>query len=190
MANTNAPFGLRPIGHLLNGDPQLSPYKIASEYNTALGRGDLIKLAGTSRNIVAAAAGDTNVIGVFAGVEYTNSDGQRVWTDYWTASAVGTNIVAYVWDDPFIIWAAQADTYAETDQGALCDIVVGTPSATNRRSTSYAQVSSTATNGKTLRIEGLIERPDNAVGAYAKIRVTFAEHARLTPHSGTGGQGV
>jgi hypothetical protein len=190
MANTNAPFGLRPIGHLLNGDPQLSPYKIASEYNAALGRGDLVKLAGTSRNIVIAAAGDTNVIGVFAGVEYTNSDGQRVWTDYWTASAVGSNIVAYVWDDPFIIWEAQADTYAETDQGALCDIVVGTPSATNRRSTSYAQAGTTATNGKTLRIEGLVERPDNAVGAYAKIKVTFAEHARLTPHGATGGQGV
>ena len=190
MANTNASFGLRPIGHLLNGDPQLSPYKIASAYGTALGRGDLVKLTGSSRNIAAAAAGDTTVIGVFAGVEYNNSDGQRVWTDYWPASATGTNIVAYVWDDPFILFEAQADSYAETDQGALCDIVVGTPSSSKCRSTSYAEVSSTATNGKTLRIEGLIERVDNAVGAYAKIKVSFAEHARLTPHSGTGGQGV
>lgn len=190
MANTNAPFGLRPSRHLLNGDPPTTSYKIASGYSTALGKGDLVKLAGTSGNIVVAAAGDTNVIGVFAGVEYNNSDGQRVWSDYWPASATGTNIIAYVWEDPFIVWEVQADSYAVTDQGALCDIVVGTPSSTKLSSTSYAQVSSTATNGKTLRIEGLVERVDNAVGAYAKILVTFAEHARLTPHSGTGGQGV
>lgn len=190
MANTNAPFGLIPVGHIQNATIQQRPYKIASTYSTALGRGDLVKLAGTSGNIAVAAAGDTNVIGIFAGVEYTNSDGQRVWTDYWPASTTATNVIAYVWDDPFIIWEAQADSYAVTDQGALCDIVVGTPSSTSKRSTSYAEVSSTATSGKTLRIEGLVDRVGNATGAYAKILVTFAEHARLTPYNATGGQGV
>ena len=190
MANINAPFGLRPIGHLTNSDYQLSSYRIASGYSTALGRGDPVELAGTSRNIQVYTAGNTNCIGVFAGVEYTNSDGQRVFSGYWPASTTATNIIAYVWDDPFIIWEIQADSYAETAQGQLGDIVMGTPSSSKQSSTSYITASSTATNGRTLRIEGLVERPDNAVGSYAKIRVTFAEHARLTPYNATGGQGV
>ena len=45
----------------------------------------------------------------------------------------------------------------------------------------------TGTTGTNLRIMGLVNRPDNAYGAYAKIRVMFAEHVLGRVVSGVGG---
>jgi hypothetical protein len=188
MSNSNAPCGFSPIRRN-GGEIRRTPYSIASGYNTALGQGDPVQLTGTGTNIQVCAAGQVNAIGVFAGCEYTDAQGQRHWTDYWPANQTGTNIVAYVWDDPMQEFEIQADSAAAGDIGALADWVVGTPSATTKMSTTYLAVTgnATGTDSKGIRLMRLTDKPNNAYGAYAMLEVRFAEHALLTGAASAGG---
>jgi hypothetical protein len=62
--------------------------------------------------IALAAAGGTLVTGAagaFQGVEYTPANGRRVVSNYWPASQVATEIVAYLTTDPWIVYEIQAN---------------------------------------------------------------------------------
>jgi hypothetical protein len=190
MANADNAIGFVPIKHKTGGEIRLTEYSIASAYNTALGKGDPVALTGTSDNIAKSAATDINPIGVFAGVRYTDTLGNPVFSEYWTASAAtkgSKDAVALVWDDPMIVFRIQCDTLALADVGTVADWDAGTPSATTRLSGCELVASATGTTGKSVRIMCLSDIPDNAVGAYAKADVMFAAHALLTGIAGAGG---
>lgn len=188
MANTNAPRGFVPVRHLTGGQITLREFSIASGYAANLGAGDPVELTGTGTNIQLAAAQNVDNLGVFAGVRYTNSSGERVYSGYWASGTTGTDIVALVYCDPMIVFEIQADSAAAGDVGALADWTVGAPSATTQQSTTYLTVNgATGTTGKSIRILGLSPKIDNAFGAYAKLEVVFAEHALLTGAAGAGG---
>ena len=188
MANVNAPRGFVPVRTLHGGPITLREYSSASGYAANLGAGDPVELTGTGTNIQLAAAQNVDNLGVFAGVHYTNSSGDRVYSGYWASGTTGTDIVALVYVDPMIIYEIQADSVAAADVGALADWTVGTPSVTTQQSTTYLAVSSaTATTGKSIRIVKLASKVDNAYGAYAKLEVVFAEHIFLTGAAAAGG---
>ena len=68
MANTNAPFGLKPIKVLGGGCPKPSgDYSIASTYGSSIFRGMPVEMTGTGTNVQQAAAGNVDNIGVFYG---------------------------------------------------------------------------------------------------------------------------
>lgn len=184
MANTNSPFGFIPRRH--KGINELSPYPIASGYATTIGFGDPVQFVGDG-TIAQAEAGNVDNIGIFQGCEYTNSEGQRVWSEHWPASTTATNIIAYVDDDPFVVFEAQVTTYAATLQGSHVDWVIGAPDTGKGRSKTYLDAGTTATSGKGVRVLGLSPSPDNATGAYAKVLCMFAEHAFLTGTNSAGG---
>jgi hypothetical protein len=188
MANTNAPFGLRPIKHVAGGQIRTSEYSIASAYGTSIYTGDVVELTGTGRNVEKAAAANVDNIGVFAGCRYVNSKGEQVFSQYWPASTTATDIVAFVYDDPNLVFECQADGAVAAEMQLLVDWNVGTGSTTTGQSGLYAVVSGTsATTGGSLRVMGLIDRPGNAYGSYAKIEVMFAEHVLSRVVSGVGG---
>ena len=183
MANTDNANGFQPVSKV----PSTGEYTIASAYGTALGRGDPVELTGTGRNIQKAAAQNVDNIGVFAGCSYVDSQGNPVWSDYWPASTVGTDIKAYVWDNPHEVFKVQCDTLAEGDVGALADWDAGTPDSNTRCSGVELVASSTGTSGKSIRILRLNRAPDNAYGTYAVADVVFAEHTLLTGAAGASG---
>jgi hypothetical protein len=188
MANTNAPFGMRPIRHLSGGQIRTSEYSIASEYSTSIYTGDVVELTGTGRNVSKAAAANMDNIGVFAGCRYVNSKGEQVFSQYWPASTAATDIVAFVYDDPDLVFEVQADGAVADEMQLLANWNVGTGSTTTGQSGLYAVVSGTSsTTGKSLRVMGLIDRPGNAYGSYAKIEVMFATHVLGRVVSGVGG---
>lgn len=185
MANINAPFGLRPIRHLKGGEARFAaPYTIASDYATKIYRGDVVEMTGTGRNIAQAAAENVDNIGVFAGCRF-KWQGKYHWANYWPANTAYTDVEAYVYDDPGIVFEVQADSIAAADVGALCDWAVGTGDDVFERSGLYATASTTGTTGKALRILGL--RSDQSYAAYGNIEVVFAEHALATGAAGAGG---
>lgn len=191
MANTNAPFGFSPVGQHGNScaSVPINPYSIASAYNTALKKGDPVKLTGTGTNIALAAAGETPC-GVFKGCKYVDSQNRTIYSDYWPASNTtfdGTDAEALVWDSPQTVFRIQADTCAKTDVMAHCDWVYGAGSTLTQISGTYAEGSSTATSGKGLRIIRLNPTIGNDYGAYAVVDVLFAEHYYLGVTSGAGG---
>lgn len=180
MANTNAPYGFVPI-RMASGNKNIpiEQFTIADNYSTKIHTGTVIKMTGTGRNIVPAAAGDTTNAGVFCGCRYEDINGKIVHSNYYPGDANATNIIALVYADPTIVFRAQCDTLAAGDVGALADLIVGTGNDMYGRSSSYTEASSTATSGKSLRILGLYETPGNVYGAYAQAEVMFAEHIRL-----------
>jgi len=187
MANTNAPFGLRPVRLFNGGDIRSTEYSIASAYGTKIYLGDVVQMTGTGTNIEVAAGGNVDNIGVFAGCSYINEQGRPTWSHYWPASSSFTQVKAYVWDDPNIIFEAQADTLAEADIGLLADWDDGTGSTLTGLSGRSLAASSGATTGKSLRILRLAPTPGNAYGAYAKVEVMFQEHVLKGTVSGVGG---
>lgn len=188
MANVDAACGLRPVKVLGGGSPQPSGgYSIASGYAANIFFGMPVEMTGTGTNIQQAAAGNVDNIGVFAGVAYTNAQGKRVFSKFWPASTVATDVEAFVYDDPNIIYEAQCDALAEADVGLLTDWDGVTGSTTTGMSTAELAASSGATTGQSLRILRLVDRPDNAYGNYAKAEVVFVEHALHTGAAGAGG---
>ena len=116
MANKDAPFGFRPT-KMLGGAPfngSQPEYGIASTYNTNIFSGDAVELH-TDGTVTIAAAGQTNILGVFNGCFYTDSTGAPNWSKYWPASTTSTDAVAFVVDDPNVLFEAQEDS---TDIGA------------------------------------------------------------------------
>lgn len=186
MANANAPSGFTPIRHKTGGQLAPTPYSIATGYATAIGMGDPVQLTGTGKNIELSESGNVDNLGVFAGVEYTDSDGQRQWSERWVAGTAATDIVVYVYDDPFVVYEAQMDTCAAANIGTVCDWTIGAPTAAHPRSATYL-VAGSATTGGSVRVLGLIDRPDNAYGAYAKVECMLAEHILLTGAASAGG---
>jgi len=168
-------------------------YSILTSYATAICTGNAVRMSGTGKNIENAVgtegSASMDMLGVFVGCSYTDANGKPTFSAYWPGVSDGkTNIKAFVLDDPETVFEVAADSIAEGDVGALCNFNLGTGSALTGLSGSYAVVTGqTATTGKQLRIMGLVDRPDNAYGSYAKIEVMFATHALARVVSGVGG---
>lgn len=183
MANTNAPLGLKAL-RLAGGGavPPMEEMRIATTNTTAIFFGDIVKVVADG-TIEDSDAGDTLNVGVFQGCRYVNSAGEQKFSRYWTGEASATDIVAYVHRDPKIIYEAQADTFALTAEGAHADHVAGSGSTTTGNSAMYIEGSSLGTD-KGFKILRLVPRADNAVGAYAKVEVMFAEHVDMAITTG------
>jgi hypothetical protein len=190
MANVNGPFGLRPVRKLGGGVITQNEYSIAHDYATKIFVGDVVEMSGTGRNITQAAATNVDNIGVFRGCSYVDANGSWVFAHYWPGVSDGKkNIVAYVIDDPDVIFECQATTIAEADIGNVAQILVGTGNSNTGLSALQWDGGNKAANGagKSLRAMRLVNRPDNEYGAYAKIEVMFAEHALMGVVSAVGG---
>ena len=112
MANKDAAFGLRP-SRMMGGAPfsgGQSRYRIASNLSGAIFQGDLVKQV-TGGGIERAAASSTvPVVGVFNGVRYTDpTTGEQVFKNHYPGSIVADDIIAFVIDDPSVVFEVQAD---------------------------------------------------------------------------------
>jgi hypothetical protein len=128
MANTQAPFGFRPIrrqdGAAWTGNfTQLKAQNNAS----AMNRGDVVKSLADGTIAIAAPADGHVVRGVYVGCHYLLAAlGYNVWTNYWPGSGAIGLVDVFVIDDPFVVFEAQANAGPITaaDVGANADIVV------------------------------------------------------------------
>ena len=109
-------------------------------------------------------------------VSYTASDGEYVYSKYWPSGTVATDIVAYVYDDPYTVFRIQsAGTPAQTDVGACADVVAGTGSTSTGQS--GFNLNGTMSNGTaTCKIIGIWEDPSNSFAQYAQLEVLINEH--------------
>lgn len=177
MSQVAAPFGLRAVikrGGSTTSEPASS--SILSTYNTNIFQGAPVKI-GTNGTIELAAVGE-RAIGLFQGVEYTDTFGSRKVVNKWVAATVGTDIVAYYTEDPYLLYEIQANaTVAQADVGKQMDWTVATGgNATTGISAVALDVASSAANAG-LQILGLIPGPDNAWDdPFPIVLVRFSEH--------------
>ncbi len=180
MANRDEPNGFVPFRHRGGGAMRHGgPYKIQSAYATALYSGDAVILS--SGYVAVAAENSATILGVFDGCKYRASDGSIVFSNYWPASTVtlgSEDVEAFVFDDPMISYRVQCDTgtaYVDaTHKGTQVDVELDhSGSALTGRSGMEVDLGDTGT-GQFL-VVGLIDEPDNAAGANAKIEVLINE---------------
>lgn len=182
MANRDNATGLRPK----NGQAHLGEYTIASGYAESIFCGDVVEgVAGGS--IEVAEGGNVDNLGVFSHVSYVDSEGQQQFKRFWKASTTGTNIKAYVWDDPHEVFIGQADSATAAAVHALADWDDGTGSEVTGLSGREITAATSGTTGKSLRILRRLDEPGNDWGAHVDVEVQFAEHVLNGVVSGVGG---
>jgi len=127
MALIAAPYGLRPVKRA-DGMPyagavthyRINPAGVANNiFNgsivqmTAAG---YIELAdGTGKDITTNNFGGSSIgaFGVFVGCQYVNTAGQTMYSQYYPSGALSA--IAYVVDDPFVLFQAQLDGVSGQD---------------------------------------------------------------------------
>lgn len=175
MSSVAAPFGMRPIYHP-SGVIRANAYTIASAYGTAIYKGSPVILNTNGTVTVGTTAAD--ILGVFAGVQYLDSTGKPVYSPNWVASTTATDIVAFVYDDPAIVYEIQSNgSIAQTAVGDQADFVNPGTGSTSTGLSSAAISSTLAGAGvqAQLRIEGFSGYPDNAAGdAFTIVQVQIA----------------
>lgn len=184
MATTAAPLGLQPI-NLIGGRVYAGAvrhFKIASGFGTNIFNGDIVKLV--TAGVVEKDTGTTacTPVGVFVGCAFTDPNSEQMtFKQYWPASTVASDAVAYVVDDPDVLFKIQADgAVAQTGLGANFAVVQGSGSTSTGNSAVSLDASTVATtNTLPLRLIDFWTSPDSAVGdAYTDCIVKWnAGHA-------------
>ena len=164
MANKDAPFGLKPVGELGSGynTSGTTEYSIASGATGNIFSGDLVKMLNTGTILVAGAT-DNPVLGVFRGCQYTDSNGDVIFSPYWPSGTVTSDAVAFVVDDPnalFEVQSAATGSVVQTVVGNNADTVY--TSGSTKTGISAVEISgTTAATSAQLRIVGFSGDPDN-----------------------------
>lgn len=162
MANVSRPEGFRPKGDVLRANKYIA--------GSAIYPGDMLTLDATGRAAVATAA--QALVGAAASY----------------AAAAGDPVLVYDHPDQlYIAQASGADIDAQTDMNLNYDIVASAPSTSYRVS---RQVIDSATGAVTatlpIKLLGIDEKPDNALGAQVKCICKINNH-QLAGGTGTAG---
>ncbi|MEO2175035.1 MAG: hypothetical protein ABGY96_13160 [bacterium] len=161
MANQDAAFGFRPVRHLTGGEIRNNTYRITTNYDTALYQGQMVTrvTAGTIETVAAAAM----FLGIFNGCQYTDpTTGKPTWAKYYPADVNTSDIEAYVFDDPYIVFEGQHDgTGTEAMNFGGFDLAGVSGSTKTGRSTQEIGTSTLATTGTWKQI-GISKDPSNS----------------------------
>jgi|TARA_R110000824_G_scaffold275213_1_gene463916 hypothetical protein len=188
MSSTSAPFGFRPSYHN-SGRITAKAYVIATGYAQNIFQGDPVKLTddgviqlGTSDGTRSGTVDGINLLGIFAGVQYDDSTGKPSLSPFWPASTAATNIVAFVYDDPEIIFDVQYDnpasgTTVQTAVGEECDWSVASPGGSTSVGLSETKLTAIQATSGQFQITGIAGGVDNALtDAYVEVTVRINEH--------------
>ncbi len=193
MANVDKAFGMRPLGNLsASGSQKQFGYEIADNQAGAIYQGDLVTVY-DGYLVQFDPSTHTAAVGVFNGCNYIDpTSGKPTWKNYYPGSVNITQgkIIADVLDDPNQLFIIQNDgTSAVANYGKNADVVMGTGSTTTGVSGMELDTSTIAkTAALNVKIVGLWDVPNNAVGANAVVVVKINEH--LYGSAGVAGQGA
>lgn len=183
MVAVTSPFGCQPA-YSPQGMASARGYVagIKSGYAANLLKYSPVKLD-TDGTIIAAAGGDVDILGIFAGVTWVDSQGiprnSDMWTSGTTYSGTASPVYAWVWDDPNMVFNIQADATLAQSVGGQVDFSNSTAGSTvTGLSQCTASASSLTTSGQNqLRIVALGPQIGNAWSdAFTIVQVQIAQH--------------
>ena len=154
-------------------------YKIATGVSTDIFQGDAVKMVGATGSVIAMSAiTDVAIAGVFVGCEFTDSNGQRQWSNKYTDTIAENDTIAYVNSNPFQVYkirwgtsAADIDTQTRANVGLRYDLDFNAGSTTTGMSGMLIDSgTSGATTVANVKVVGVINEDgtDGAKGAAAK----------------------
>lgn len=176
MSLTAQAFGLAPAYHRGGGQIVANKYNILNNsgtgYGTAIYKGDRVTIDTGNNGTVEIGNGISETLGVFAGCEYIDATGKPVVSPYWPASTSvlpGSEIVAWVYDDPNIVYRVGTSGAGAADiaQDVILDQFDVDNVGTGSTSTGLSSSSITAAavgNGATAQVRcvGLVDGVYNA----------------------------
>lgn len=196
MSSVSAPFGFRASYHN-SGQIIAKAYTIVSGYNQNVFQGDPVKLVDTGSIQLGSSdgtrSGTTNgisLLGIFAGCQYIDALGVPTVSPYWPAGITATEITAWVFDDPEILFAVQYDnpspnTTVQTKVGMQCDWTVASPGGSTRTGLSDTKLSATVATSGQFQItgfEGTTGGPDSTLtDDFVVATVRINEHQYKAP---------
>ncbi len=189
MATTASPYGLRAVNHI-GGTPYAGATRllpIASGLAENIFNGSVVAI-NTAGTIVIVRDQGTNgdpfpvgVIGVFVGCTYTDPNlGTVVFRQNWPTGTVASDALAYIVDDPDVIFQAQADaavTQAGLGMNTNFDAVVNPTTSgdtTTGNSTMAVDATTVATATVAFRVVDFVDSPTSTVGdAFTDLLLKF-----------------
>ena len=175
---------MKPV-RMIGGAPYnggQSRYRIAANYGTSIFQGDMVAAVTGGGVEVHADGGTVPIVGVFNGCMYTDpTSGEQVFSNYYPASTNAADIIAFVIDDPMVVFEIQAAiAFPIADLFGNFDIVYTTAGSTKTGiSGAELQVTDGGT-GTTLSVKAIdiSEDPANSdVGAaHTNVLVTIQNH--------------
>lgn len=181
MATTAAAYGFRPV-NLIGGQPYAGSTRQflidPAGYGTNIFNGSLVYVNGSGYiNIVTTDGSDTTTnafpagttltgaVGVFVGCEFTNAQGQRIWSQYYPSGTTGV-VYAYVVDDPDAVFQVQANgavAQNKLGENVILAAVQSTSTGSTLNGNSNTAVSATSkTASAPFRIVGFASTPGDA----------------------------
>ena len=182
MATSATPKGAEPTDTLSASGSftgKVRHMKIASGYGTAIFYGDFVKLvaAGTVEKSAITTSVVAGTVGIFVGCSYTDpSTNQLTFNQQFPASPAASDIMAYVVDDPDLVFRMQGDgSIAQTGLGNNVSLVSTAGSTSIGRSKNAVDASTIATtNTLPARIVEFVDGPSSTVGdSYTDVLVTY-----------------
>ena len=192
MANKDASFGLRPV-RMMGGSPYSggqSRYRIAANYGTAIHQGDMVMQVTGGGIEIHADGGTVPIVGVFQGWQYTDpTTSEQVFSAHYPASTNASDIIAFVIDDPDVVYEIQADdTFPVADLFGNFDIVY-TSSGSTVTGISGAELDVTTgatTAGLPIKAIDISADPENSDGATANTNVLVVIQNSIYGQKGAG----
>jgi hypothetical protein len=191
MSSTSAPFGFRASYHN-SGQMRPKAYTVASTYAANIFSGDPVKLTdagviqlGTSDGTRDGTTDGITLLGIFAGCQYLDASGKPTISPFWPSGTTGTEIVAWVYDDPETLFDVQytnpgtpGTTTVQTAVGEECDWTVASPGGSTRTGLSSTQLGVIQSTSGQFQITGFgYNINDSLTDAYVVATVRINEHA-------------
>ena len=178
------PYGLKPVnligGQVFAGATRQIP--IASAYDTNLLNGDLVKLISSGTLEKDAGTTTATPVGVFLGCRYTDPNlGYELYSQYFPANTVASDIVAYVADDPDQLYKVAVVSGTTVIAGVGRTVVgnnmalVQNAGSTQSGNSKVAVLSSSAatTNTLPIRVIDVVTETASAADTYVELIVKF-----------------
>ena len=189
MSSTSAPFGFRPSYHN-SGQMRPKAYTIASTYAANIFSGDPVKLTdsgviqlGTSDGTRSGTTDGITLLGIFAGCQYLDATGKPTISPFWPSGTTGTEIVAWVYDDPETLYDVQYNnpspgTTVQTAVGEECDWTVASPGGSTQTGLSNTYLTAIQSTSGQFQITGFAYNiNDSLTDAYVQVTVRLNEAA-------------
>ena len=178
------PYGLKPVnligGQVFAGATRQIP--IASAYDTNLLNGDLVKIVSSGTLEKDAGTTTATPVGVFLGCRYTDPNlGYELYSQYFPANTVASDIVAYVADDPDQLYKVAVVSGTVVIAGVGRTVVgnnmslVQNAGSTQSGNSKVAVLSSSAatTNTLPIRVIDVVTETASAADTYVELIVKF-----------------
>ena len=184
MANRDAAFGLKPV-KMIGGSPYsggVSRYRIAANYGTSIFQGDMVMQVTGGTVEIHADGGTVPIVGVFNGCQYTDpTTGAQVYSNYYPASTNASDIIAFIIDDPNVVFEVQADAaFPVADLFGNFDIVYTSAGSTKTGISGAELKVADGGTGTTLSVKAIdiSEDPDNddVASANTNVYVVIQNH--------------